>query len=91
MCIRDSLKREGAVFPGSRHKEGIFRGKFLRAGRIDGVKYGEDPEGGEDLTTGEFISQEIYDPNPETIDVFYTSDEGWLMLPEQMCIRDRDL
>ena len=33
-----------------------------------------------DLTTGEFISQEIYYPNPETIDVFYTSDEGWLMI-----------
>ena len=37
-----------------------------------------------DLTTGEFISQEIYYPNPETIDVFYTSDEGWLMLPEPL-------
>ena len=37
-----------------------------------------------DLTTGEFISQEIYYPNPETIDVFTPSDEGWLMLPEPL-------
>lgn len=37
-----------------------------------------------DLETGEFISQEIYYPNPETIDIFYTSDEGWLMLPEPL-------
>ena len=32
MAERHILKGEGAVFPGSRHKEGIFLGKFLRAG-----------------------------------------------------------
>ena len=35
-----------------------------------------------DLSTGEFIKQDIYYPNPETLDTFYVSDEGWLMLPE---------
>lgn len=44
-----------------------------------------------DLTTGEFISQEIYYPNPETIDVFYTSDEGWLMLPEPLPAHEFEL
>lgn len=37
-----------------------------------------------DLSAGEFISQEIYYPNPETLDTFYVSDEGWLMLPEPL-------
>lgn len=37
-----------------------------------------------DLSTGEFITQEIYYPNPETLDTFYVSDEGWLMLPEPL-------
>ena len=37
-----------------------------------------------DLSTGEFITQEIHYPNPETLDTFYVSDEGWLMLPEPL-------
>lgn len=44
-----------------------------------------------DLTTGEFISQEIYYPNPETLDVFYVSDEGWLMLPEPLPAHEFEL
>ena len=37
-----------------------------------------------DLSTGELVTQEIYYPNPETLDTFYVSDEGWLMLPEPL-------
>ena len=37
-----------------------------------------------DLSTGEFVTQEIFYPNPETLDTFYVSDEGWLMLPEPL-------
>ena len=37
-----------------------------------------------DLSTGEFIRQTVYYPTPQTIEVFYTSDEGWLMLPEPL-------
>lgn len=44
-----------------------------------------------DLTTGEFISQTIYYPNPETLDVFYVSDEGWLMLPEPLPAHEFEL
>ena len=32
MAERHILKGEGSVFPGSRHQQGIFLGKFLRAG-----------------------------------------------------------
>ena len=32
MAERHILKGEGAVFPGSRHQQGIFLGKFLRTG-----------------------------------------------------------
>lgn len=44
-----------------------------------------------DLSTGEFVSQEIYYPNPETLDTFYVSDEGWLMLPEPLHTGDYEL
>ena len=44
-----------------------------------------------DLSTGEFITQEIYYPNPETLDTFYVSDEGWLMLPEPLHAGDFEL
>ena len=44
-----------------------------------------------DLTTGEFISQTIYYPTPETLDVFYSSDEGWLMLPEPLPAHEFEL
>lgn len=37
-----------------------------------------------DLSTGEFISQTVWYPNPIVIDEFYTSSEGWLMLPEEL-------
>ena len=35
-----------------------------------------------DLSTGELVTQTVYYPTPETLDTFYVSDEGWLMLPE---------
>lgn len=44
-----------------------------------------------DLSTGEFITQEIHYPNPETLDTFYVSDEGWLMLPEPLPISNYEL
>lgn len=44
-----------------------------------------------DLSTGEFVTQEIYYPNPETLDTFYVSDEGWLMLPEPLHTGDFEL
>ena len=44
-----------------------------------------------DLSTGELVSQEIYYPNPETLDTFYVSDEGWLMLPEPLHTGDYEL
>lgn len=44
-----------------------------------------------DLSTGEFITQEIYYPNPETLDTFYVSDEGGLMLPEPLHTGDYEL
>ena len=44
-----------------------------------------------DLSTGEFISQEIFYPNPETFNTFYVSDEGWLMLPEPLAAGDYEL
>lgn len=44
-----------------------------------------------DLSTGEFVTQEIYYPNPETLDTFYTSDEGRLMLPEPLHTGDYEL
>ncbi len=44
-----------------------------------------------DLSTGEFITQDIYYPNPETLDTFYVSDEGWLMLPEPLPAGDYEL
>ena len=44
-----------------------------------------------DLSTGEFITQDIYYPNPETLDTFYVSDEGWLMLPEPLPVGDYEL
>lgn len=44
-----------------------------------------------DLSTGEFVNQEIYYPNPETLDTFYVSDEGWLMLPEPLHTGDYEL
>ncbi|MDL2214457.1 Cys-Gln thioester bond-forming surface protein, partial [Clostridia bacterium OttesenSCG-928-O13] len=37
-----------------------------------------------DLDTGEFITQRVWYPNPIDIDTYYTSDEGWLMLPEAL-------
>ena len=44
-----------------------------------------------DLKSGEFISQTDFYPNPITLDVFYTSDEGWLMLPEALAYGDYEL
>lgn len=44
-----------------------------------------------DLSTGELVTQEIYYPNPETLDTFYVSDEGWLMLPEPLHTGDYEL
>ena len=44
-----------------------------------------------DLSTGEFVTQDIYYPNPETLDAFYVSDEGWLMLPEPLHTGDYEL
>ena len=44
-----------------------------------------------DLSTGEFVTQEIYYPNPETLDTFYVSYEGWLMLPEPLHTGDYEL
>lgn len=44
-----------------------------------------------DLSTGEFVNQEIYYPNPETLDTFYVSDEGWLILPEPLHTGDYEL
>lgn len=44
-----------------------------------------------DLSTGEFVSQQIFYPNPQTLDVFYVSDEGWLMLPEPLHTGDYEL
>ena len=37
-----------------------------------------------DLDTGELVTQRVWYPNPIDIDVYYTSDEGWLMLPEAL-------
>ncbi|MDL2324403.1 class B sortase [Ruminococcaceae bacterium OttesenSCG-928-A16] len=37
-----------------------------------------------DMDTGAFVSQTAWYPNPITIDLFYTSDEGWLMLPDAL-------
>ena len=37
-----------------------------------------------DLDTGEFITQRVWYPNPIDIDTYYTSDEGWLMLPDAL-------
>ena len=44
-----------------------------------------------DLSTGEVVTQDIYYPNPETLDTFYVSDEGWLMLPEPLRTGDYEL
>ena len=44
-----------------------------------------------DLSTGEFITQTIYYPNPETLDTFYVSNEGWLMLPEVLATGNYEL
>lgn len=44
-----------------------------------------------DLSTGELVTQKIYYPNPETLDTFYVSDEGWLMLPEPLHTGDYEL
>ena len=44
-----------------------------------------------DLSTGELVTQDIYYPNPETLDTFYVSDEGWLMLPEPLHTGDYEL
>ena len=44
-----------------------------------------------DLSTGEFVTQDVYYPNPETLDTFYVSDEGWLMLPEPLAVGDYEL
>ena len=44
-----------------------------------------------DLSTREFVTQEIFYPNPETLDTFYVSDEGWLMLPEPLHTGDYEL
>jgi SrtB family sortase len=37
-----------------------------------------------DLDSGGFVTQTIHYPNPVVLDVFYTSDEGWLMLPDAL-------
>jgi len=44
-----------------------------------------------DMSTGEFISQTVYYPNPVTHEVYYTSDEGWLMLPDELSYGDYEL
>lgn len=44
-----------------------------------------------DLSTGKFVTQEVFYPNPETLDTFYVSDEGWLMLPEPLAVGDYEL
>lgn len=44
-----------------------------------------------DLSTGDFIAQTVYYPNPETLDIFYTSDEGWLMLPDELPVGQYEL
>ena len=44
-----------------------------------------------DLSTGEMITQTINYPTPETLDTFYTSDEGWLMLPYELAYGDYEL
>ena len=44
-----------------------------------------------ELSTGEFVTQTIYYPNPETLDTFYVSDEGWLMLPEVLAAGNYEL
>jgi len=44
-----------------------------------------------DLSTGEFVTQTVYYPNPETLDTFYVSDEGWLMLPEVLAAGNYEL
>lgn len=44
-----------------------------------------------DLSTEEFVTQEVYYPNSETLDTFYVSDEGWLMLPEPLPTGDYEL
>lgn len=44
-----------------------------------------------DLSTGELVSQTIHYPTPETLDTFYTSDEGWLMLPYELAYGDYEL
>ena len=43
------------------------------------------------VKTGEYVTQEIYYPNPQTLDVFYVSDEGWLMLPEPLPVGEFEL
>lgn len=43
------------------------------------------------LSTGEFVTQTIYYPNPETLDTFYVSDEGWLMLPDALAAGSYEL
>lgn len=43
------------------------------------------------VETGEYITQEVYYPNPQTLDVFYVSDEGWLMLPEPLPVGEFEL
>ena len=37
-----------------------------------------------DLDTGELVTQRVWYPNPIDIEVYYTSDEGWLMQPEAL-------
>lgn len=44
-----------------------------------------------DLATGEWISQSYNYPEPTTIDVFYTSDSGKLMLPEELPFGDYEI
>jgi len=44
-----------------------------------------------DMSTGEFISQTVYYPNPVKHEVYYTSDEGWLMLPDELSYGDYEL
>lgn len=37
-----------------------------------------------DLSTGEFIRQQIQYPEPQEIDTFYTGDQGYLVLPQKL-------
>jgi SrtB family sortase len=37
-----------------------------------------------DLDSGGFVTQTVHYPNPVVLDVFYTSDAGWLMLPDAL-------